>query len=81
MKMTANLNRPALYWGWSIAGAISLYILVFEVTERTTKKGQPLLFPEVSVDTYWLSLDVRDAHAHIAWSAADRTYLYSVSGH
>jgi hypothetical protein len=32
--------------------------IVFEVTERTTKKGQPLLFPEVSVDTYWLSLDL-----------------------
>ena len=32
--------------------------IVFEVTERTIKKGQPLLFAEVTVDTYWLSLDL-----------------------
>lgn len=33
--------------------------IVFEVTERTTKKGQALLFPEVSVDSYWISLDLQ----------------------
>lgn len=33
--------------------------IVFEVTERTTKKGQALLFPEVSVDTYCTSLDLQ----------------------
>jgi hypothetical protein len=32
--------------------------IVFEVTERATKKGQALLFPEVTVDTYWVSLDI-----------------------
>jgi len=32
--------------------------IVFEVTERTIKKDQPLLFPEVTVDTYWVSLDL-----------------------
>ena len=31
--------------------------IVFEVTERMTKKGQALIFPEVQVDTYWTSLD------------------------
>lgn len=30
--------------------------IVFEVTERLTKKGQCLLVPEVEVDTYWTSL-------------------------
>jgi hypothetical protein len=32
--------------------------IVFEVTERATKKGQGLLFPEITVDTYWSSLDL-----------------------
>jgi hypothetical protein len=32
--------------------------IVFDVTERTTKKGQALLFPELTVDTYWSSLDL-----------------------
>jgi hypothetical protein len=32
--------------------------IVFEVTERTSKKGQGLLFPEITVDTYWSSLDL-----------------------
>lgn len=32
--------------------------IVFEVTERTTKKGQILMFPEIEVDTYWSSLEL-----------------------
>jgi len=32
--------------------------IVFEVTERTSKKGQALLFPEITADTYWVSLDL-----------------------
>lgn len=32
--------------------------IVFEVTERTSKKGQALIFPEITVDTYWASLDL-----------------------
>jgi hypothetical protein len=31
--------------------------IVFEVTERTIKKGQCLVLPEVTVDTYWTSLE------------------------
>jgi hypothetical protein len=31
--------------------------IVFDVAERTTKKGQCLLVPELEVDTYWTSLD------------------------
>ncbi len=31
--------------------------IVFDVAERTTKKGQCLLIPEMEVDTYWTSLD------------------------
>ena len=31
--------------------------IVFEVTERTIKKGQVLLLPDISVDTYWTSLE------------------------
>ena len=31
--------------------------IVFEVTERTIKKGQVLLIPEIAVDTYWTSLE------------------------
>lgn len=31
--------------------------IVFEVTERTIKKGQLLLLPEIAVDTYWTSLE------------------------
>jgi hypothetical protein len=41
-----------------LAGKPLAFPIVFEVTQRTTKKGQPLLFPEVSVDTYWVSLDL-----------------------
>jgi hypothetical protein len=33
------------------------YPIIFEVTERHTKKGQTLLFPEYQIDTYWCSLD------------------------
>jgi hypothetical protein len=33
------------------------YPIIFEVTERQTKKGQALLFPEYQIDTYWCSLD------------------------
>ena len=32
------------------------YPIIFEVTERHTKKGQALLFPEYQIDTYWCSL-------------------------
>jgi DDE family transposase len=32
------------------------YPIVFEVTERSTHKGQQLLFPQIDVDTYWYSL-------------------------
>ncbi len=35
--------------------------IVFEVTERTVKKGQQLLFPEYQVDTYWCSIEKLDA--------------------
>jgi Transposase DDE domain group 1 len=31
--------------------------IIFEVTERQSKKGQALLFPEYQIDTYWCSLD------------------------
>jgi hypothetical protein len=31
--------------------------IVFEVTERRTKKGQELIFPEIEVDTYWCSVE------------------------
>jgi hypothetical protein len=31
--------------------------IIFEATERQTKKGQTLLFPEYQIDTYWCSLD------------------------
>jgi hypothetical protein len=41
-----------------LAGNPLAFPIVFEVTERTIKKGQPLLFSEVTVDTYWLSLDL-----------------------
>lgn len=41
-----------------LAGKPLAFPIVFEVTERATKKGQLLLFPEVSVDTYWVSLDL-----------------------
>jgi len=33
------------------------YPIIFEVTERRTKKGQILLFPEYQIDTYWCSLE------------------------
>lgn len=41
-----------------LSGKPLAFPIVFEVTERTVKKGQPLLFPEVTVDTYWASLDL-----------------------
>jgi Transposase DDE domain group 1 len=41
-----------------LAGNPLVFPIFFEVTERATKKGQPLLFPEVTVDTYWVSLDL-----------------------
>ena len=31
--------------------------IIFEVTERHTKKGQVLLFPEYQIDTYWCSVE------------------------
>lgn len=33
------------------------YPIIFEITERHTKKGQTLLFPEYQIDTYWCSLE------------------------
>jgi hypothetical protein len=33
------------------------YPIIFEVTERQTKKGQVLLFPEYQIDTYWCSVE------------------------
>ncbi len=32
--------------------------IVFEVTERASKNGQGLLFPEITVDTYGVRLDL-----------------------
>lgn len=32
--------------------------ICYEATVRTTSKGQFLLFPDVSVDTYWVNLDL-----------------------
>lgn len=32
--------------------------ICYEATVRTTKKGQSLIFPEVSVDTYWVNLNL-----------------------
>jgi hypothetical protein len=40
--------------------------ITFEVTERTTKKGQKLLFPEYEVDTYWCTLEQMPAKEVIA---------------
>lgn len=42
------------------------YPIVFEVTERTTKKGQALLFPDYEIDTYWCSIDALPAQEVIA---------------
>lgn len=33
------------------------YPIVFKISERTTKKGQMLAFPEVEIETYWCSLE------------------------
>jgi hypothetical protein len=33
------------------------YPIVFEVTERSIKKGQHLVFPEYQIDTYWCSIN------------------------
>lgn len=41
----------------TVAGFADPLRIVFEVTERTVKKGQRLLIPEVDVDTYWTSLE------------------------
>jgi len=40
-----------------INGSPLPYPIIFEVTERQTKKGQALLFPEYQIDTYWCSLE------------------------
>jgi hypothetical protein len=40
--------------------------IIFEVTERRTKKGQQLIFPEIEVDTYWCSVDELTAKEIIA---------------
>jgi hypothetical protein len=40
-----------------IDGKALPYPIIFEVVERTIKKGQKLLFPEYEIDTYWCSLD------------------------
>ncbi|MFH0730983.1 MAG: hypothetical protein V2B19_32145 [Pseudomonadota bacterium] len=40
-----------------IDGKALPYPIIFEVVERTIKKGQILLFPEYEIDTYWCSLD------------------------
>ncbi len=32
--------------------------IVFQAVERTTRKGQTLLFPEVQIDTWWSSLNL-----------------------
>ena len=32
-----------------------LFPIIYEIVEIRAKKGQPLLFPELSVDTYWCS--------------------------
>ena len=41
----------------SIEGIDTPLRIVFEVTERTIKKGQVLLIPEIEVDTHWTSLE------------------------
>lgn len=44
--------------------------IVFEVTERTiTAKGQMLAFPEVEVDTYWMSLECSAYEAILLYHA------------
>lgn len=35
--------------------------IIFDVTERTIRKGQQLVFPEYEIDTYWCSLIGLDA--------------------
>lgn len=40
-----------------IDGKALPYPITFEVSERTMKKGQHLMFPEYEVDTYWCTLD------------------------
>jgi len=42
------------------------YPVTFKVTERHTKKGQKLMFPEIEVDTYWCSLAELDANEVIS---------------
>jgi hypothetical protein len=39
-----------------IDGKVLPYPIVFEVTERSTKKGQALLFPDYEINTYWCSI-------------------------
>ena len=43
------------------------YPIVFDVTERTSKKGQQLAFAEIEVDTYWCSLEDMPADEVIFW--------------
>jgi hypothetical protein len=42
------------------------FSIVFEVTERRTKKGQQLIFPEYQVDAYWCSIAQLDAKEAIS---------------
>jgi hypothetical protein len=42
------------------------FSIVFEVTERRTKKGQQLIFPEYQVDAYWCSIEQLDADEAIS---------------
>ena len=49
-----------------IDGKALPYPIVFEVTERTTKKSQVLLFPDYEINTYWCSIDKIEAGEVIA---------------
>lgn len=40
--------------------------IIFEITERSIKKGQQLIFPEIEVDTYWCSVKQLNAGETIA---------------
>src|SRR5665811_266877 len=40
-----------------IDGKALPYSIIFEVVERTTKKGQQLIFPDYEIDTYWCGID------------------------
>nr|MBC8360142.1 transposase [Candidatus Desulfatibia profunda] len=45
--------------------------IAFEVIERSIKKGQTLIFPEIEVNTYWTTLDL---------DANDTIFLYQDHG-